>query len=86
MKNFLIFFFVIGLCGFIYFSYVTFISKSLQNKTPKPPSETERILAEQRLQTESMKQDYRRIMEDNKRTMEENRRAMEDLRRQSQQR
>jgi hypothetical protein len=84
MKNFLIFFFVLGVCALCYFSYITLISHSLKNQPKTEPSETERILAEQRMRSESLNQDYRRLMEDNRRALEQNRRAMEDLRRQSQ--
>ncbi len=86
MQKFIIFFVVIGACGFLYFSYINLISKSLKSQPKREPSQTERILDEQRQRTESLTQDYRRVMEENRRTMEDNRRTMDSLRRQAQQR
>ena len=71
MQKYLIFFFIIGLAGFVYFSYITVISKSMQNQGRSPATETKQILAEQSREIKRLNQDYRDIIDRSKRQTQE---------------
>ena len=71
MQKFLIFFLVIGSAGFVYFSYITVISKSMKGQGRSAPTETEQILRQQSAEIKRLNQDYRDIIEKSKRQTQE---------------